>query len=122
MIDGKTAYVGGFNIGDEYIDRVKRFGHWRDTHFEIKGEAVNALHLRFMLDWNYAARENLFKLRVEQYFNTKVHARKEKIGIQIITSGPDSRREEIRDNYLRLINKAKERIYIQTPYFIPLKD
>ncbi len=119
VIDGNMAYVGGFNIGDEYIDRVQKFGHWRDTHFEIRGEAVNALHLRFMLDWNYATKENLFKINSPQYFNNKIRLRKEKMGIQIITSGPDSKRQEIRDNYLRLINKAKERIYIQTPYFIP---
>ena len=119
VIDGTTAFLGGFNIGDEYIDRVEKFGHWRDTHFEIRGEAVNALHLRFLLDWNYATGENLFKITLTQYFNTKVRVRQQKLGIQIVSSGPDSRRQEIRDNYLRLINKAKERIYIQTPYFIP---
>ena len=117
VIDGKKAFVGGFNVGDEYIGKVKKFGYWRDTHLEVKGDAVNDLHIRFLLDWNYAARENLF--RFEKYFNIKSEVRANKLGMQIISSGPDSKRQEIRDNYLRLINKARERIYIQTPYFIP---
>lgn len=117
IIDGKKAFVGGFNIGDEYIGKVKKFGYWRDTHLEVTGDAVNDLHIRFLLDWNYAVRENLF--RFEKYFKTKSNGKANKLGMQIISSGPDSKRQEIRDNYLRLINKARERIYIQTPYFIP---
>lgn len=117
VIDGKKAFVGGFNIGDEYIDKVKRFGHWRDTHFEITGEAVNELGIRFMLDWNYTTKENLF--RTDKYFFNGFHERGKKLGLQIVSSGPDSKCQEIRDNYLRLINKAKKYVYIQTPYFIP---
>lgn len=117
VIDGKKAFVGGFNVGDEYIGKVKKFGYWRDTHLEVTGDAVNDLHIRFLLDWNYAVKENLF--RFEKYFKTKSNVKANKLGMQIISSGPDSKRQEIRDNYLRLINKARERIYIQTPYFIP---
>lgn len=117
VIDGEKAFVGGFNIGDEYIDKVPKFGHWRDTHFKIVGEAVNDLNLRFLLDWNYTTKENLFL--IDKYFVMNRIDYHEKIGMQIVSSGPDSKRQEIRDNYLRLINKAKERIYIQTPYFIP---
>lgn len=117
VIDGKMAFLGGFNIGDEYIDKSPKFGHWRDTHFKIIGEAVNDLNLRFLLDWNYTTKENLFT--DEKYFVLNEIVYNEKIGLQIVSSGPDSKRQEIRDNYLRLINKAKERIYIQTPYFIP---
>lgn len=117
VIDGKKAFVGGFNVGDEYIGKVKKFGYWRDTHLEVTGDAVNDLHIRFLLDWNYAVKENLF--RFEKYFKTKSNVKANKLGMQMISSGPDSKRQEIRDNYLRLINKARERIYIQTPYFIP---
>ena len=117
VIDGKTAYVGGFNIGDEYLGKKKKFGYWRDTHLKIEGAAVNDLQTRFLLDWNYTTKENLFGQ--EKYFNIKTPILGEKVGMQIISSGPDSKRQEIRDNYLRLINKAKERIYVQTPYLIP---
>ena len=110
------SYVGGFNIGKEYIGLDKKFGYWRDTHLRIQGSEVGALQVRFVLDWNYAARENLF--RKESYFlpagDFSGHTR-----MQIISSGPDSALQNIRNNYLRLINKARKSIYIQTPYFIP---
>lgn len=116
VIDGKTAFVGGFNIGKEYIGLDPKFGYWRDTHLRIRGSGVYQLQVRFILDWNYAAKEDLFSR--EGYF-PPLKEPCGSTGIQIVSSGPDSRYQEIRDNYLRLICKAKENIYIQTPYFIP---
>ena len=52
IIDGKIGYVGGFNVGDEYLGKDKKFGYWRDTHLRLEGDSVNALELRFILDWN----------------------------------------------------------------------
>ena len=60
VIDGRIGFVGGFNVGREYIGKDKKFGYWRDTHVCIEGSAVTSLAMRFVLDWNYAARENLF--------------------------------------------------------------
>jgi cardiolipin synthase len=124
VIDNRVAYVGGFNIGREYIGEVKRFGYWRDSHLRIVGRAALALQARFILDWNYAAPR--LHLGQEQYL---VEPGDFPYGacldidsacaVQIITNGPDTRRQNIRDNYLRLISKAKKSIYIQTPYFIP---
>lgn len=116
IIDGRVGYVGGFNIGKEYIGLDPKFGHWRDTHLRIRGSAIVALLVRYIQDWDYAAKENLFThpeyfvYPDEQCGNTKM---------QIISSGPDSVTQDIRDNYLRLIHKARKSIYIQTPYFIP---
>ena len=85
------------------------------------------LQLRFILDWNYAARENLFEKEIyfrqpysgdEAIYKGK-EVRPKGCTMQIISSGPDNRIQQIRDNYLRLINKAQKSIYIQTPYFIP---
>ncbi|MFP4697180.1 MAG: cardiolipin synthase [Eubacteriales bacterium] len=115
VIDGYQGFVGGFNIGKEYIGKSKKFGHWRDTHIKIVGSAVDSLQMRFLLDWHYASRENL--IRYDKYFPTKVLAGKN--GVQIVSSGPDSKRQNIRNNYLKMIMKAKKNIYIQTPYFIP---
>ena len=67
VIDGKIGYVGGFNIGKEYIGKDPKFGYWRDTHLKLYGDAVISLQVRFALDWNYACRENLFKHA--QYFD-----------------------------------------------------
>lgn len=117
VIDGKTAFVGGFNIGKEYIGLDPKFGYWRDTHLKLEGSAAKQLHIRFILDWNYAAKEDLFLQ--ENLFQHTWDKPPGKRGVQIISSGPDSKNQEIRDNYLRLICKAKKNIYIQTPYFIP---
>lgn len=116
IIDGRTAFVGGFNIGREYLGLDEKFGYWRDTHLRIRGSAVLSLHIRFILDWNYTTKQNLFIQ--DRYF----HAQKEKPGdeaVQIITSGPDSKWQNIRNVYLKMISKARKNIYIQTPYFIP---
>jgi cardiolipin synthase len=117
VIDNKIGYVGGFNIGKEYIDKDEKFGHWRDTHLRIVGSAVTGLQLRFILDWNYAAHENLFE--TDKYFENVESGVRDYSEVQIIASGPDSLEQNIKNNYVRLINKAKKSIYIQTPYFIP---
>lgn len=117
VIDGDTAYVGGFNIGKEYIGLDDKFGYWRDTHLRITGTAVTALQMRFALDWNFASKENL--LLTDKYYRQETFQSSQRCEVQIVSSGPDSRYQNIRDNYLRLIGKARESIYIQTPYFIP---
>lgn len=60
VIDGRIGYVGGFNVGREYLGKNPRFGYWRDTHLKIRGDAAISLQIRFALDWNYAGKENLF--------------------------------------------------------------
>ena len=120
VIDGRVGFVGGFNIGREYLGRDKKFGYWRDTHICIEGAAVTSLAVRFVLDWNYAASENLF---LKDYlFEIPEYQKNGREPMQIISSGPDSRSKVIRNNYLRLIHLAKKNVYIQTPYFIPDED
>lgn len=117
VIDGKTAFVGGFNIGREYVGLDKKFGYWRDTHLKIQGSAVLSLHIRFILDWNYAARDNLFL--TDRYFQYQPGEAPGETAVQIISSGPDSKWQNIRNVYLKMISKARNNIFIQTPYFIP---
>ncbi len=115
IIDGKEAYVGGFNVGDEYIGLSKKFGHWRDTHIKIKGSAIASLQWRFFLDWRFATGKETAKYQT-YLTNEEVTGHS---GIQIVSSGPDSKWPSIKDGYLRMISIAKEKIYIETPYFIP---
>ena len=117
VIDGRIGFVGGFNVGREYLGRDKKFGYWRDTHLCIEGAAVTSLAVRFVLDWNYAAKENLFL--DDTLFEIPQYTRHGRDPVQIISSGPDSQIKTIHDNYLRLIHSAKDHVYIQTPYFIP---
>ncbi|WP_411842619.1 cardiolipin synthase [Salinicoccus sp. HZC-1] len=116
VIDGSVGYVGGFNVGDEYLGLNKKFGFWRDTHLKISGEAVKSLQLRFMLDWNsHSERNNL--TREERYFPAVGYHGENPI--QIASSGPDEKWQQIKYGYIKMIYSAKKSIYIQTPYFIP---
>ncbi|MDE7224311.1 MAG: cardiolipin synthase, partial [Acetatifactor sp.] len=83
----------------------------------IQGGAISGLQLRFILDWNYAAEQNLFTSG--HYLEDVRTTGQGRSKIQIISSGPDNTLKQIRDNYLQLIYKARYRISIQTPYFIP---
>lgn len=115
VIDGYIGYTGGFNVGDEYLGLVKKFGYWRDNHLRIKGEAIYSLQNRFLMDWN-------------SQHTDEVHYAKEffpeigdqgKVSLQVVTSGPDSEFEQIKMTYLKMISMAKSEILIQTPYYIP---
>ncbi len=117
VIDGEIGYIGGFNVAREYIGADEKFGYWRDTHMRIVGSAVQSLQTRFILDWNYANRGHALSL--DKYLPVVQGKRSEQCPVQIVTSGPDTCDQSIRDAYLRLIHKAKKSIYIQTPYFIP---
>ncbi|WP_318508926.1 cardiolipin synthase [Bacillus sp. T3] len=115
IIDSKIGYIGGFNIGNEYLGLNQRFGYWRDTHLRIEGEAVNNLQSRFMLDWNQASK---MKISFKEYYYPTLEIHGE-IGIQIVSSGPDSEWEQIKHGYIKMILSAKKYVYIQTPYLIP---
>lgn len=116
VIDGRIGYIGGFNIGDEYLGLHKKFGYWRDTHLRIEGSAVHPLQTRFLLDWNQACEQQKMGYS-DRYF--PAIPEKGDAGLQIVSSGPDSDWEQIKIGYLKLINMAQKYIYIQTPYFIP---
>lgn len=115
VIDGMVGYVGGFNVGDEYVNKGTQFDFWRDTHIRVQGEAVNELNKRFILDWDYASEEELKSY--EKYFlKQDVHG---DVGMQIISSGPDHKEQYIKNAYMKIINNAKKNVYIQTPYLVP---
>lgn len=116
IIDGRIGYIGGFNVGDEYLSLSDRFGYWRDTHLRIEGSAVHPLQTRFILDWNQASAKNDI-CYAERYF--PIIPQKGTAALQIISSGPDTEWEVIKNNYLHLISNAKKYVYIQSPYFIP---
>jgi len=115
IIDGREAFTGGFNIGDEYLGLSKKFGYWRDTHIKITGTAVEGLQWRFFKDWLFAAKKDNVQWKIELPEKSK----RGKAGVQIVSSGPDSKWASIKDGYFKMITNAKKRVYIQTPYFIP---
>lgn len=120
VIDGEVGFIGGNNIGDEYLGKDPKFGNWRDTHLKVVGDCVNILNIRFLLDWRYTTKESL---DLNKYFNKKDENKKyslsNNIGVQIVSSGPDiTNLDEIKYGYIKMIQKAKNYVYIQSPYLI----
>ena len=116
VIDGRIGYIGGFNVGDEYLGLNNKFGYWRDTHLRIEGSSVHPLQTRFLLDWNQASQKHRVHYS-ERYF--PAIPLKGNTAMQIISSGPDTDWANIKNGYIKLISNAKKFVYIQTPYFIP---
>ncbi len=116
VIDGKVGYIGGFNVGEEYLGIVKRYGHWRDMHLSIQGDAVDQLQIRFVMDWNFTAQKGAVPLR-PKYFPERVQ--KDGVRMQIVSSGPDTQWKNVRNGYFKMINEAEKSIYVTTPYFVP---
>ncbi len=116
IIDKKIAYLGGMNIGDEYMGK-KKPTPWRDTHLRITGDAVLPVYKRFCLDWDFSAHDNLSATLSDLHLKGKPDG--EALPMQIVSSGPDSLAEEIKSGMIKLIFSAREYLYIQTPYFVP---
>lgn len=119
VVDGKKGFVGGLNIGDEYLGRNANFGFWRDTHLYLHGEAVRSLQLIFLQDWYYMTGETLLTTN----YLTPAYLDSEKNGgVQLIAGGPDNEWEIIKNLFFEMIVSAKKSIWIATPYLIPDVD
>ncbi len=119
VVDGDVAFTGGLNVGDEYLCKHPRFGYWRDTHLRLQGPAVADLQRVFAEDWDFAAGE---RLSDDQPTDRRYFHPKEVDGayaVQIIDSGPDRDVKPIRDIYFAAILKARRRLWIASPYFVP---
>jgi cardiolipin synthase len=121
VVDGQVGFVGGLNIGDEYLGLVPRFGFWRDTHLRLEGPAVADLQRVFAEDWDFAAGEPLappedpetHRLYYQPRISDGPHP------LQIIESGPDRDVKSIREVYFAAVLKARKRVWIASPYFVP---
>lgn len=116
IVDGEIGFIGGFNVGDDYMGRSKKFGPWRDTHARIVGDAVLAMQSRFFMDWNATTRTS--DLTFSELYFPEVGVQG-KTAIQIVSSGPDQDIQQIKQGYMRAMAGAQRSINIQTPYFIP---
>ncbi|MFS8083927.1 MAG: cardiolipin synthase, partial [Ginsengibacter sp.] len=119
VVDGCTAFVGGINVSDKYINHPgdkKLF--WRDTHMRIDGPGVHYLQYLFLCDWNFCSEERLFPDEFTFPQDNKLITSENKI-VQIAASGPDSERPTILFSILQAINLATKEILITSPYFIP---
>ena len=113
VVDGKVAWVGGHNVGDEYLGRDPKFGHWRDTHVRIEGPAALGAQLSFAEDWYWATERRL------DLDWTPVPADEDDIRVLILPSGPADELETANLMFVHAISRAEERIWIASPYFVP---
>jgi len=110
-IDTKIAYSGGVNLGDEYINEEKRFGHWKDSGIALYGEGAYSFEVFFLTLWEYITREK----------QTPVKPEYEKVddGVyQPYTDSPIDGEPVGANVYLNIISQAQKYVYISTPYFV----
>ncbi len=113
VIDGQVAYVGGHNVGDEYLSRNPEIGPWRDTHVRVEGPVVKAIQFTFLQDWYWST------TRVPE-LDWAPHAAGQSDERQLlIASGPADPVDTCALMFTHLIHSARERIWIASPYFVP---
>jgi cardiolipin synthase len=113
VVDGRTAWLGGHNVGDEYLGKSPKFGHWRDTHVRIEGPAALAAQLSFVEDWHWATDA------IPELSWTPTPAPHADVPVLVVPSGPADDLETAALMFVHAINSARERIWIASPYFVP---
>jgi cardiolipin synthase len=114
VVDGRVAFTGGMNIGDEYLGKSRRLGYWRDSFVRVEGPAAAQLQRVFCEDWEFATHLTLGGGR---YFPSAQSAGT--ADVQIASSGPDQEVNTIREIYFAAILSARRRLWIASPYVIP---
>ena len=116
VIDGKVGYTGGINLGDEYINRKVRFGHWKDTAVMLKGDAVQSLTMIFLQMWNVEERK---PENYERYLTKKRSGLRRELGYVIPYADSPFDNENVGEEvYFHILNHAKKYVHIMTPYLI----
>ena len=115
VIDGKTAFTGGINLADEYINEKERFGYWLDSAVSLKGEAVNSFTVMFLELWNGS---NRLKEDFSLYLRHTPKGTYADGYILPYADAPTDDENVCEHVYMQIINNAKHYVYIETPYFI----
>ena len=113
IVDGHTGFIGGLNIGDEYLGKDPNFGHWRDTHLKTQGTIVQSLQGTFLKDWYWATEEYpevSWEITENHNYNQTAF---------VLATGPADRLEVCTMFFLNLIDLTKDRLWIASPYFVP---
>ncbi len=114
VIDGETAFVGGMNIGREYMGEDPVAGSWRDVQVRMRGQVATTVQRTFADDWFYATDE---KLTDDVYY--PVSALPARRVVQVLADGPDNRSDPIQMSIVALLNSARERAWLTAGYFVP---
>ena len=112
VVDGQTAFVGGINVSDKYVNNKPGQLYWRDTHLRIDGPGVYYLQYLFISDWNFCCPQTLMPKQLHFVPNKVIN---EDVYVQMAASGPDSLQPSVLYSILQAIYLAKEEILITTP-------
>lgn len=115
VIDGRVAFNGGINLADEYINRVKRFGHWKDTALMVKGAAVKSFTLMFLQMWNLDEKSPEFLPYLKDAGDCRAHGDGYCMPYGDCPLDEDKAGETV---YMDILNRANEYVHIMTPYLI----
>lgn len=115
VVDGQVGFVGGLNVGDEYMSRDPELGHWRDTHLEIHGPAVQRIQQSFLYDWYWAVRQL-------PAVNWQPERTADNRAVLVLPSGPADRFETCTLLFVHAIHAAERRVWLASPYLVPGRE
>ncbi|MGI9364025.1 MAG: cardiolipin synthase [Rhizobiaceae bacterium] len=113
VVDGHVGFIGGSNVGDEYLGLDPKFGSWRDTHAELRGPIVMAAQLTFQEDWAWATGDTLDL----EWIPTRTDE-SDQVAL-VLSTGPADQNESCSLFFVLAINAAVDRVWIVSPYFVP---
>lgn len=113
-IDGKTAYTGGCNLADEYINEKRMHGYWKDAGVRLDGRACDGLTLIFLRQWHYLTNA----APDYESFLGSAEATANGFAVAPYAGGPEYKQKIVKNVYANVIADANEKLYIMTPYFI----
>jgi cardiolipin synthase len=113
VVDGRKAWVGGHNVGDDYLGKDPNLSPWRDTHVEVEGPVVMGVQLSFVEDWYWAAGD----LPDISWIPQRA-ASGDRMAL-VLPTGPADELETCTLGFVHAINMAKQRVWIVSPYFVP---
>ena len=114
VVDGQIAWVGGLNVGDEYVGRDPAIGNWRDTHLKLTGPVVQGVQVAFLEDWHWASQELL-----NLDWDPQPAASGARRVALALPTGPADELETCTLFFLNAINAATNRLWLASPYFVP---
>ena len=114
VVDGHVAWIGGHNVGDEYLGLDPKIGHWRDTHVRIEGPAAQVAQAAFLADWYWATRT-----LPELDWTPRAAASGADVHTMVLAMSPTDPIQTAELFFMHALNAARQRIWLATPYFVP---
>ncbi|SDX17997.1 cardiolipin synthase [Thiocapsa roseopersicina] len=115
IVDGRVGFIGGHNVGDEYLGKNPKYGRWRDTHVRVEGPTALQLQMVFAADWYFTTGE-ILDAHWQPHDPAPADAGQRSL---VLASGPSDQHERCTHFFLHVISMAKHRLWIASPYFVP---